>query len=396
MSLLQLERISVGEVGLKPGSVKMISTDNLATITAAGYLNGIGTIIVPQIQLAPSDLIQCLYSYVPITDSGTLVLLQPSISNGVITLNVAANPLSEPLTNTHIFVGNASNIATDVAMSGDATMANTGALTIANSAITNAKVSASAAISFSKLAALTSGNILVGSAGNVATSVTMSGDATIIASGALTIANLAITNAKVSASAAIDFSKLATLTSGNILVGSAGNVATSVAMSGDATIIASGALTIANNAVTSAKVSPLLVKYATVAVSAAEFKAIYDTPKQIIAAQGANTLIVVHRAALVMTFVSAAYATGGVVGFQYDATAHGAGVAASNTEAAADFFAAASTSFQFIGVSGNTVAIAPFTTSVNKGVYLSNLTQDFTNGDSTFVCQIWYSVIPSV
>lgn len=62
--------------------------------------------------------------------------------------------------------------------------------------ITDALISASAAISFSKLAALTSGNILVGSAGNVATSVAMSGDATIIASGAITIANSAVTNAK--------------------------------------------------------------------------------------------------------------------------------------------------------------------------------------------------------
>ena len=34
------------------------------------------------------------------------------------------------LTNTHIYVGNASNVATDVAMSGDATMANTGAITV--------------------------------------------------------------------------------------------------------------------------------------------------------------------------------------------------------------------------------------------------------------------------
>ena len=36
------------------------------------------------------------------------------------------------LTNTHIFVGNASNVAADVAMSGDATMANTGAVTLAS------------------------------------------------------------------------------------------------------------------------------------------------------------------------------------------------------------------------------------------------------------------------
>lgn len=37
---------------------------------------------------------------------------------------------STALTNTHIFVGNAANIATDVALSGDATLANTGALTL--------------------------------------------------------------------------------------------------------------------------------------------------------------------------------------------------------------------------------------------------------------------------
>ncbi len=81
--------------------------------------------------------------------------------------------------------------------------------------------------------------------------VTASGSGSVVA----TIANLAVTNAKISATAAIDFSKLATLTSGNILVGSAGNVATSVAMSGDATIIASGALTIANSAITTAKIA---------------------------------------------------------------------------------------------------------------------------------------------
>jgi hypothetical protein len=97
-----------------------------------------------------------------------------------------------------------------------------------------------------------------------------------------------------------------------------------------------------------------------------------------------------------MTFVSAAYAAGGVVGIQYDATTHGAGVAASNTEAAADFFAAASTAFQFNGVSGNTVAISPFTTSVNKGLYLSNLTGAFTTGDGTWVVHLWYSIIPTV
>lgn len=46
------------------------------------------------------------------------------------------------LTNTHIYVGNGSNVATDVALSGDATLANTGAMTIANNAVTFAKMQA--------------------------------------------------------------------------------------------------------------------------------------------------------------------------------------------------------------------------------------------------------------
>lgn len=44
--------------------------------------------------------------------------------------------MSSALTSAHIFVGSALNIATDVALSGDATLANTGALTLANTAVT--------------------------------------------------------------------------------------------------------------------------------------------------------------------------------------------------------------------------------------------------------------------
>lgn len=49
-------------------------------------------------------------------------------------------PISNTLTNTYIFVGNGSNVATGVAMSGDATISNTGALTVANGAITYDKL----------------------------------------------------------------------------------------------------------------------------------------------------------------------------------------------------------------------------------------------------------------
>lgn len=58
--------------------------------------------------------------------------------------SVNSGGLSDTLPSAQIFVGNASNVATPVAMSGDATMANTGALTIANLAVTAAKLAADA------------------------------------------------------------------------------------------------------------------------------------------------------------------------------------------------------------------------------------------------------------
>lgn len=58
------------------------------------------------------------------------------------------------------------------------------------------------------------------------------------------------------ATSGIDYNDIMTsaLSSGRIFVGSAGGVATGVALSGDATLVASGALTIANNAITTAKI----------------------------------------------------------------------------------------------------------------------------------------------
>ncbi len=132
-----------------------------------------------------------------------------------------------------------------------------------------------------------------------------------------------------------------------------------------------------------------LLLVASVAVTAAQFNGMYAAPKLLIAAPGANKLIVVDRMELIMTYVSANYAAGGIVAAQYDSTVHGAGVLATNSEAAADFQAAASTTFVF---NGSTV-LAPFSTSVNKGLYLSNATGAFTTGDSTFVCKIHYRIV---
>lgn len=202
----------------------------------------------------------------------------------------------------------------------------------------------------------------------------------------LTVSSMGLTtsigNANVANNAAIAFSKLAALPSGEVLIGSAGTVPTATAISGDATLANTGVLSLAATR----------LKYTTVAVTDAEFNGMYAAPKLLLAAQGANTLISLDKCELVMTYGSANYAGGGVAAIQYDSTINGAGVLASTTLAAATFQAAASTTFTFL----ESVVAKPFTTTVNKGLYLSNLTGAFTTGDSSFVAHLWYKVIPVV
>lgn len=132
--------------------------------------------------------------------------------------------------------------------------------------------------------------------------------------------------------------------------------------------------------------------YSSVAVTAAQFNGMYAAPKLLVAAPGANKLLVLKQMDLLMTYVSANYAAGGVVAVQYDSTANGAGVIASTTQAAAAFQAAVSTGWVF----NSGVVPQTFSTCVNKGLYLSNITGAFTTGDSTFVAHLWYSIVPTV
>ncbi len=161
-------------------------------------------------------------------DAGTAGYLLTS-QGGVSTPMTWTNPASfigTTLTSAHIFVGNSSNVATSVAVSGNVTISNTGVTTIGASQVTNAMLAGS--IAFSNLAALSSGNILVGSAGNVATSVAMSGDATIVDSGALSIGAGKVTNTMLAGSIAANNVLNVTNASNHVLTGfsaSAGTVA---------------------------------------------------------------------------------------------------------------------------------------------------------------------------
>ena len=115
------------------------------------------------------------------------------------------------LANTKIIVGNGSGVAAAVSMSGDATIANTGAVTIAAEAVTLAKMADLARGSIisgqtadnrpTALDAKTSGKILVGDGTDIV-SVAVSGDVTLAANGAVTIASGAVEEAMLTSYAA--------------------------------------------------------------------------------------------------------------------------------------------------------------------------------------------------
>ena len=140
---------------------------------------------------------------------------------------------------------------------------------IADGTIVNDDINSTAGIAHSKLADLTDGKILVGNGSNVAVGVTVSGDVTLANTGAFTIANdaveqamvaddaigadqlasAAVVNDSVAASAAIAHTKLAAVPEAQVIVGNASTVPTAVAISGDVTLASTGAVTIANDAV---------------------------------------------------------------------------------------------------------------------------------------------------
>lgn len=149
---------------------------------------------------------------------------------------------------------------------------------------------------------------------------------------------------------------------------------------------------IANNAVTSTQLALTTLQYAAVAISSAEFLGMYAAPKLLVAAGGANTLVVLKQAQLLMTYNSAAYAAGGTAAIQWAATINGAGVIASTTLANTLFQGTVS-----IGLNMNPgVVTETFSTCVNQGLYLSNITAAYTTGNSAFVMHVWYAVIPTV
>jgi hypothetical protein len=83
-TIYQLPMQVPGMVGVFPNQKFAVFGDNLATVTTAGYLNQVNLESNP---IAPTDILQVLYSFNPQTQAGTYATFTVTISNsGVITL----------------------------------------------------------------------------------------------------------------------------------------------------------------------------------------------------------------------------------------------------------------------------------------------------------------------
>ncbi len=122
------------------------------------------------------------------------------------------------------------------------TTGDTGTVTstmIADGTIVNGDINASAAIAHSKLANITAGSVLLGNASNVPTATALSGDVTVNSSGVTAISSGVIVNADVNASAAIAGTKISP-DFGSQTVATTGLVSTGTGTAGAPTITFTG------------------------------------------------------------------------------------------------------------------------------------------------------------
>jgi hypothetical protein len=194
-----------------------------STTTLTGDVSGTGTgtiatsianDAVTTAKIANSSVTNTKLQNSSITINGNTVPL-----GGTATINTS--PIGTVLTSGNVLVGNASNLAAEVSMNGDVSINNLGVTTIAPNAVTSSKIADSnvtnaklqnssitingntvdlggtATINASPVGTtLTSGNVLVGSASNLAAEVTMNGDVTITNAGVTVIGTGKVTDVK--------------------------------------------------------------------------------------------------------------------------------------------------------------------------------------------------------
>jgi hypothetical protein len=154
-----------------------------------------------------------------------------------------------------LIVGNGSSVPAAATITGDVTVSSAGDIQLAAGSILNADINSSAAIAFSKLASLAPGQLVVGNGSSVPTATTVTGDVTVSSAGDIQLAAGVVVNADINSSAAIAFSKLASLSPGQIIVGNGSSVPAAATVSGDVTLSSSGDIQISAGAILNADVN---------------------------------------------------------------------------------------------------------------------------------------------
>jgi hypothetical protein len=103
MGIIQIPTPLPAQQGIIPATKKMVTTDDLAVLTTAGYLNYSN---LQGFSILPNDIIEVIYSYNINTSSGSFVICSPTIVEGIITLVpvVIGNNIELPTTADHIAV----------------------------------------------------------------------------------------------------------------------------------------------------------------------------------------------------------------------------------------------------------------------------------------------------
>lgn len=152
-------------------------------------------------------------------DAGQIRLARVDVISWRNEANSANLDLSVNSSNALLFNGTA--IQGSISVSDTATIdltfaADTLSADVKSNSITNTMINSAAAISFSKLASMTAGNILMGNGSTVATSTAVSGDITINSSGVTAIGANKVTNAMLAQVATATFKGRTTASTGNV------------------------------------------------------------------------------------------------------------------------------------------------------------------------------------
>jgi hypothetical protein len=218
IALTKLATVTAGRVVMGNGSDVATATE----ITGDATLASNGVVTLSNSGVSAATVNDSATSVTPITidakgritGTGSAVTITPSFNSLTDVPTTLAgygitDAVSSAATASYVVLGNSSNLATATEVTGDVTIDSSGVTAIAAGVIVDADVKSDAAIAHSKLASITAGQVLLGSAGNVPTATALSGDVSIDSSGVTAIGTGVIVNADVSGTAAIAGSKIA-------------------------------------------------------------------------------------------------------------------------------------------------------------------------------------------